>query len=126
MDGFSPELNYANQRVLGVLEAAGTRGEEALILRPLAVWSRSLNEPQGRWDTWEKELWSVKESTYTNSSMVNATGCLVVPDALNHMTVEGTNPLRRPGSPTGAPSAMPRHPGWPLARCSACGTFGRA
>ena len=33
-------------------------------LRPIAMWSKSLDKTQGNWATWEGELFSVREGLY--------------------------------------------------------------
>jgi hypothetical protein len=67
-----------------------------LVLRPIIMWSRSLSPTQSRWDTWEKELWAVKEFINSWSTIVASCWVVILPDSLNHLSVNGTTPLKNP------------------------------
>jgi hypothetical protein len=80
--------------LLGRVEATERAGE--YIIRPIAFWSRSLSGSQLGWDTWERELWSIRESTYSWRSFVGGCWCLLLPDALNNVILSQGVELRQP------------------------------
>lgn len=80
---------------LGRLEAVETSDGRQLILRPLALWSRSFSGAQLNWTTWEKELFAIKESLYAWASTVTGMHCIILPDHLNNIIINAPDPVRQ-------------------------------
>lgn len=65
------------------------------ILVPIAFWSKPLSGPQLNWITWDQELYSARESTYSWSSWNTGTWNEILPDCLNNLVLKSGETLRQ-------------------------------
>lgn len=66
-------------------------------LRPIAMWSKSLDKTQQNWSVWEGELYSAREGLHHLRDIVALMHVMIGTDHLNNLIIHSEQEFRQPG-----------------------------
>ena len=102
-DGTNPFVYYADRSLYGIggglfqRPGAGQKVPDRWKgqLRPIALWSKSLDRTQRNWTVWEGELFAVREGLFHTRDICAGCHIIVCTDRLNNL-VSASTELRQP------------------------------